>query len=257
MVRVTALVLLGLVLGGACGIAGVWQWHRFGEKRLANDELRAAADQRPVPVDDVLGTDTAIGDTLRYRPVIAAGQYDAAGQVLVRQRGVGGKVGFLVVAPLRTDGGTTLFVTRGFIAAVGAATDTPAVPAPPAGQVRVVGRVLPSEDGGLGSGLPPGQVSHIDVPALAARSGGPAYSGFVELISAEPADPGLEPLPEPDLGNPAGGAVTAQHLAYVVQWFLFAAFALAGPLILLALDRRSRRGEPAPPTEEREPAPTG
>lgn len=251
-------MLLGLVLGGLCGAAGVWQWHRFGEKRLANDELRSAAERPPVPVDEVLGTDTDVGDTLRYRTVLATGRYDPLGQVLVRQRGVGDKVGFLVVVPLRTPSGTTLFVTRGFVPATGAATDTPSVPPPPVGEVRVTGRLLPSETGGLGTGLPANQVSHIDVPALAGRdAAGPVYAGFVELISSVPADTGLQALPEPDLGNPAGGALTAQHLAYVVQWFLFAAFALAGPVILLALDRRSRRRGPAPEEKEPEPAATG
>jgi cytochrome oxidase assembly protein ShyY1 len=65
-------------------------------------------------------------------------------------------------------------------------------------------------------------------------------------------------LPPPDLTNPAGGAYVAQHLAYVVQWFLFSAFALAGPVVLLMLDRRARRREPGPKPEPAptEPAPT-
>lgn len=256
MLRVSALVLLGLVLGGVCGAAGVWQWHRFGEKRLANDELRTAAELPAAPVDDVLGPDTAVDDTIRFRTVTATGTYDPLGQVLVRQRGVANKVGFLVVAPLRTAAGTTLFVSRGFVPATGAATESPTVQSPPTGQVTVTGRVLPSERGGLGEGLPAGQVEHIDVPALATRAAtGPVYAGFVELISSTPADAGLVPLPAPDLGNPAGGAVTGQHLAYVVQWFLFSAFAVSGPVILLLLDRRAWQRGPAPSTE-REPAPT-
>ena len=251
-----ALVLLGLVLGGLCGAAGVWQWHRFGEKQLANDELRSAAERPAAPVADVLRPGVAVDETVRFRTVTATGTYDRAGQVLVRQRGVASKVGFLVVAPLRTASGTTLFVSRGFVAATGAATQSPVVPDPPAGPVTVTGRVLPSEQGGLGSGLPAGQVAQIDVPALAVRdAAGPVYPAFVELISSTPADTGLVPLPAPDLANPAGGAVTGQHLAYVVQWFLFAAFALAGPVILLLLDRRARRHGPAP-TQEREPATT-
>jgi cytochrome oxidase assembly protein ShyY1 len=92
------------------------------------------------------------------------------------------------------------------------------------------------------------------VNALAARDGVPTYDGFGELISSTPAEQGLAPLPAPDLSNPAGGAFVAQHLAYVVQWFLFSGFALAGPVILLLLDRRARRREPAP--VRREPAAT-
>jgi cytochrome oxidase assembly protein ShyY1 len=154
-----------------------------------------------------------------------------------------------VVTPLWTASGRTLFVDRGFIPATAAATVTPSVPDPPAGQVQVTARALPSEPGGLGAGLPERQVEHIDVPALAARGGRPAYPAYAELISSTPAQQGLTPLPPPDLTNPAGGAYVAQHLAYVVQWFLFSAFALAGPVVLLLLDRRARRREPGPKPE--------
>ena len=250
-----ARLALGLVLGAVCAAAGTWQWHRFGEKRLANDELRAAAAAPPVPVDEVLAPGRAVDDHVRYRTVTATGRYDGTAEVLVRQRQVDDRVGFLVVTPLRTPGGTTLLVSRGFVPATGAATDTPAVPAPPAGEVLVTARVLPSETGGLGSGLPDRQVARIDVDALAQRLGTRTYGGFAELIESRPAQTGLTTLPPPDLGNPAGGALTGQHLAYVVQWFLFAAFALTGPVLLILLDRRARRRER---TEQApEPAPTG
>ena len=248
--RVLALVLLGLVLGGACGAAGVWQWHRFGQKKTADDELRAAAAQPVAPVDEVLVPGRAVDDTVRFRTVTATGRYDGAAQLLVRQRQVNGTPGFLVITPLRTASGRTLFVDRGFVAATGAATQTPSVPDPPAGQVQVTARVLPSEDGGLGTGLPDRQIERIDVPALAARDGVPTtYPAFGELVSSTPPEQGLTPLPAPDLSNPAGGAYVAQHLAYVVQWFLFSAFALAGPVVLLLLDRRARRREPGPKPE--------
>jgi cytochrome oxidase assembly protein ShyY1 len=251
---VLALIALGLVLGGACGAAGVWQWHRFGEKKLADDELRAAAARPTAPVDEVLTLGRVVDDTVRFRTVSATGRYDATRQVLVRQRQVNDTPGFLVITPLRTSSGRTLFIDRGFMPATGAATLTPTPPDPPAGEVQVTARVLPTETGGLGAGLPDRQIERIDVQALAARDGVPAYPAFGELISSTPPEQGLTPLPAPDLTNPAGGAYVAQHLAYVVQWFLFSAFALAGPVILLLLDRRARRREPAPP--KREPAAT-
>jgi cytochrome oxidase assembly protein ShyY1 len=247
--RVLALVMLGLVLGGACGAAGVWQWHRFGQKKTADDELRAAAAQPAAPVDEVLVAGRAVDDTIRFRTVTATGRYDAAQQVLVRQRQISDTPGFLVITPLRTTSGRTLFIDRGFVPATGAATLTPDAADPPVGQIQVTARVLPSEPGGLGTGLPEKQIERIDVTALAARDGSPTYPAFGELISSTPAQQGLTPLPPPDLTNPAGGAYVAQHLAYVVQWFLFSAFALAGPVILLMLDRRARRREPGPKPE--------
>jgi cytochrome oxidase assembly protein ShyY1 len=243
---VLALISLGLVLGCACGAAGIWQWHRFGEKKLADDQLRAAAAQPAAPVDEVLTPGRTVDDTVRFRTITATGTYDGTRQVLARQRQVNDTPGFLVITPLRTASGRTLFIDRGFVPATGAATLTPAAPDPPAGQVQVTARVLPSEDGGLGANLPARQIERIDVPALAAKDGRPSYGAFGELISSTPAEQGLSALPAPDLSNPAGGAFVAQHLAYVVQWFLFSGFALAGPVILLLLDRRARSREPAP-----------
>ena len=254
-----ALILLGLVLGGACGAAGVWQWHRFGQKKTADDQLRAAAGQPVAPVDEVLVPGRAVDDTVRFRTVTAIGTYDATRQVVVRQRQVNDTPGFLVLTPLHTSSGRTLYVDRGFIAATGAATLTPNVPDPPAGQVQVTARVLPSEEGKLGVGLPARQIERIDVPALAAQEGVQAYPAYAELISSTPSQQGLIALPPPDLSNPAGGAYVAQHLAYVVQWFLFSAFALGGPVVLLLLDARARRNEPGPkrePGPKPEPAPT-
>lgn len=232
-----------LLLAAACTAAGLWQVERFGAKRRANAELRHNAAAAAVPADTLLAAGRPVDPALRYRRVVVAGRYDVAGQVLVRQREVDGQPGFLVVTPLRTAGPAAL-VVRGFVPSSGPADQTPSVPAPPAGVVTVTGRVLPSEPPRPTAGLPAGQVERIDVPALAARLGVPTYGGYLELVDAAPL-PGLAPTPPPDLGNPAGGAVEGQHLAYIVQWFFFALLALAGPVLLPALDRRAAAAEAA------------
>jgi hypothetical protein len=48
-------------------------------------------------------------------------------------------------------------------------------------------------------------------------------------------------VPEPDLSNPAGGAAEWQHLAYVIQWFIFALLALAAPFALARHEVREAR----------------
>ncbi len=242
--RYLALIAGGAVLAVACTLAGLWQLDRYAAKRDANADLRRNDALAPAPIETVLTPGRPFDRDQRFRKVTAAGRYDAAGQVLVRRRQVDDRLGFLVVTPLRTSGGATLLVVRGFVAATGAATDSPAVPGPPAGAVTVAGRLFPSERGSPTEGLPAGQVDRIDVPALTARRDAPAYGGYLELISSQPPQTALATLPGPDLSNPAGGAWEAQHLAYVVQWFLFAALALAAPFILALLDAR----QPAPAT---------
>jgi cytochrome oxidase assembly protein ShyY1 len=238
--RYLALLAVGVALAVGCTAAGVWQVHRYDEKRLANAQLRHNNAAPPAPVDTVLAVGRAVEPAQRYRLVTAIGRYDPAGQLLVRQREVDARAGFLVLTPLRTPGGAELLVVRGFVLATGAATQTPAVPDPPAGAVTITGRVQPSERGADRAGLPPGQVERIDAAAQQARLGVPVYGGYVELVSSTPAErPGILAIPPPDLSNPAGGAFEGQHLAYVVQWFFFALLALALPVVLAVLDRRA------------------
>ena len=73
-------------------------------------------------------------------------------------------------------------------------------------------------------------------------------------MSSQPGTAGLIQIPAPDLSNPAGGAIEPQHLAYVIQWFLFAALALAAPFVMARAETRrapatvdrGRRAAPAP-----------
>jgi cytochrome oxidase assembly protein ShyY1 len=235
-----------LLLAAVCTAAGLWQIHRYGEKRTDNSELRRNASAPAQPATQVLAVGRPVDPALKLREVTAVGRYEPAGQLLVRQREVDQRAGFLVVTPLRTTGGV-LFVVRGFVPAVGAATQSPPVPPPPAGEVTVTGRVYPSEAADPMTGtLPAGQIARINVPALGRRLGSPTFGGYLELISSQPADsPGLVAIPAPDLSNPAGGAVEGQHLAYIVQWFFFGLLALAAPILLPILDRRAREAQAA------------
>lgn len=250
--RYLRLFAIGLLVAVGCCAAGVWQYHRWHGKRDANAELRANAAAGPVPVDQLMTADRPFDPANRMRQLQAVGSYQAADELYVRQRQVNDEVGFLVVTPLRTTDGPMLLVVRGWLPAEGSATQTPTAPAPPAGQVRLVARGYPGEPGGLGVGLPAGQIQRINVAAIGARLGAPVYLGYAELISTEPVGGGaanaqpageqpasaLPVLPPPDLSNPAGGADEWQHLAYVVQWFCFALLALAAPVLLAHFERR-------------------
>ena len=236
--RYLRLAALCLLAAAVCVMAGVWQYHRWHGKHATNAELRASAATAPVPVGDLLRTDRPLPPADRFRMVTARGTWDAAGELYVRQRQVNSALAFLVVTPLRTDDGRTLLVVRGWQAATGSATQRPATPAPPPGEVALVGRAYPSEHGGIGANLPDRQIQRIDTAAIGSRLGVTVYDGYVELADQQP-DPGnLAVLPAPDLTNPAGGADEWQHLAYVAQWFCLAALALAAPFLLAVLERR-------------------
>ncbi|HEX5495819.1 MAG TPA: SURF1 family protein [Mycobacteriales bacterium] len=250
--RYLALVAVCVVLAAGCVAAGLWQVHRYHGKHDANTLLRRN-DARPVvPVERLLAPGQTLDPDQQFRRVSARGHYDVTGQVFVRQREVDNQAGYLVLTPLRTDAGPVLLIVRGWMRVGGSATQTPTVPPPPAGEVSLTGRVFPSEASTGQRGLPTGQIERINVPGLARRLGAVTYGGYVELISERPAEHGVRAMPAPDLSNPAGGAFEGQHLAYVVQWFIFAALALAAPPVLAYKDAHRDDGDGPPGSDHPE-----
>jgi cytochrome oxidase assembly protein ShyY1 len=232
--RWLALGFLVLLVVPAFFLLSRWQLSRLDDRRYNNDLVTSHADQAPVPLDSVMSPGAApstVGDAQRWLPVTATGRYDPAREVLVRKRPLQGRNGFWVVTPLVTASGAVLAVNRGWVEAGGSASDTQAVPAPPAGEVTVTGRVQPSEAAPVQpSDLPLGQVTDLDV-ALVAGAGAAAYPGYVQLESSQPVQAeGLTPIPLPDLSD-------GPHLSYAIQWVLFAIVAVTGFVLLIRRER--------------------
>jgi cytochrome oxidase assembly protein ShyY1 len=266
--RYAALSLLMLVVAGVCVLAGTWQIARLHGKVGANAELRHNAHDAAVPVAQVLpllGTSDAppAGHAIQFRTVQASGRYDSAHEGLVRQRTVNDDTGYLVLTPLRTSGGT-LLVVRGFVSDGNGAISAPSVPAPPRGPVTVQARVEPAESKADEAGrLGERQLESINPVEQASRLGGRVFDGYAELLPRQPGGAGLTAIPKPDLSNPAGGAVEPQHVAYIIQWYLFALLALAAPIAMVRAETRhtdqrdfDERVSPEfePPTPEQERA---
>lgn len=242
--RFLALWAVAVLAAAGCVWAGVWQIHRYDWKHGSNDLLRHNNAAAVVPAADLLSTRREASKHLQFRKVSATGRYVARDQLLVRSREVNDSPAYLVLTPLRTNAGPMLLVVRGWVPVTGSATVAPRVPGPPAGEVRLTARIYPSEPAGGATSLPRGQIERINVPALRDRLGQPTYGGYAELIH-ESGTSRLAVLPGPDMSNPAGGAYELQHLAYVVQWFVFALIALALPVVLARIEaRRDERPRP-------------
>lgn len=236
--------LVVMVAAAVCFWAGAWQWQRLHDKHAANVELRTNNDDAIAPVAQVL---RPVGDpgavdaakAAEYRPVTATGSYLPGSQSMVRDQGLDGAVGFYVLTPMRLDSGETLLVVRGWIRAGSDARSTPSAPPSPAGPVTITARAMPAQSGSEKYGqLPAGQIAAINPAEAAARLGAPVLAGYVTLEDGQPGAAGLTAVPAPDMSNPAGGAIEPQHLAYVIQWFVFGLLALALPLILARADLR-------------------
>ncbi len=239
--RYAALSALMGVVALVCIAAGTWQIVRFEGKVSANDDLRGNAHAAPVAVSKLLPLTTAAApakDDIELRTVTATGTFDDRDQVLVRGRSVDGRDGYLVLTPLATDR-ATLLVVRGFVQERADGAPLPAAAAPTGVGHRVSARVLPGE--AKDEGLSDGTVAAINPGQQARRLGRPTYDGFAELLAKQPGTAGLTAMPNPDLSNPAGGAVEPQHFAYIIQWYLFALLALAAPFAMARAEGREQR----------------
>jgi cytochrome oxidase assembly protein ShyY1 len=243
--RYVALSALMLLVAVACIGAGTWQIMREKQKHAANDELRHNAHAPTVAAGAVLppvgAAPRPADDAVQYRTVTASGTYDGSHQVLVRQRTVDGDTGYLVLTPLR-GAESSLLVVRGFLS--GTVSEIVTAPAPPSGRVSIRGRVQPAETrADRADALPAGQVESINPVQQATRLGTPVLDGYLELLDGQPGTAGLTSMPTPDLSNPAGGAVEPQHIAYVIQWYLFAGLAVAAPFVMARAEQRRESRE--------------
>jgi len=99
LVAIGVLAMIGL---------GFWQRQRWIDERVKSDALAAQAAGTPVPLDEALadsGVDAstapaAVPESVEFRRVEVSGVYDAAGEVLVRNRSQGGAPGAWVLTPL-------------------------------------------------------------------------------------------------------------------------------------------------------------
>ena len=218
-----AFVILTVALGN-------WQRHRAAEKNALAAEFAAAARQPPVD----LTTRDEDAARLRFRPVRASGEYDAAHQLFIDNKVHAGRPGFHVVAPLRLAASSRyVLVDRGWIAQGARRSDLPVVP-PPEGNVTVIGRVnLPPQHYlELRRESTPGPLwENLDIERIAAATGLDLLPVVIEQADpVEPSDRLVRDWPAPDLG-------AAQNVSYMVQWYSFAALAL---VLWLALNRRPR-----------------
>jgi cytochrome oxidase assembly protein ShyY1 len=219
------LVLLLVLLAAAavCARLGVWQLERAQLRATQNEREVVALREDAVPIDDVLAPQTTFDGDLLGRQVSVTGTYDADAQLVVADRALEGRTGWVVLTPLRVSGGVgdgaVLPVARGWVASPDAAA------APPAGTVSLTGYLQPSEAAGA-----------LDTAAATAESistaqlvniwGGPIYSGYLVLTSSTPAQDGaLEILPAPQPRG--GGGWDLRNLGYALQWWIFGLFAVA------------------------------
>lgn len=214
------LALLALATAFAVVFAwlGVWQYNT-AQHDAREAALREGPRQPTVPLDDLVQPHEPFPANGNLRKVETSGTYDTDKQFLVPGRVLNDQDGYWVVTPLAADStGARLPVLRGFV------TDPADAPAPPSGQIDLVGSLAPSDSPMDVGPLPEGQRGSIDVAALVNEWGGSVYNAFVFVVDQEPAETAeaLQAVPPPD---PEVDGFDWRNLGYALQWWVFAGFA--------------------------------
>jgi cytochrome oxidase assembly protein ShyY1 len=212
---------LAIVFAIACGLLSWWQLARREEKVVENARVAANYDAAPIPLDEALPRLDSYEAEDEWLPVQVTGVYEE--QLLVRNRPLGGKAGFELLAPLRTADGSVFVVDRGWLPVGSDVTAPETIPAAPSGEVTVVARLKPGEPSLPGGTSEAGVLASIQLEEVARILDEPVYTEAYGLVASE--DPAVAEMPvasirpEPDEGP---------HLSYAFQWVIFAIIGFAG-----------------------------
>jgi cytochrome oxidase assembly protein ShyY1 len=221
-------------------LLGMWQLRRLEERQTLNSMIEERSASPSVDLSALASQPGAAPGDLEWRRVTATGMYDAAAQVILEGRSHLNAAGSNVLTPLVLGDGTAVVVNRGWIAI------DALPPSPPTGSVTVAGVLRPDEGSGvLGGGSGPvTRIGSIDLRRLAAQIDANLLPVYLQLESQVP-DMGDQLLPVPLPESSEG-----PHLAYAIQWFLFAVIVLIGfPALVVRTARISvSRRTPSTPS---------
>ncbi|MCG7527166.1 SURF1 family protein [Streptomyces sp. OfavH-34-F] len=234
------LALLSLVLIPVMVELGFWQLHRHEHKVAQNALISRNLKADPVPVSRLTSPGHTVPRADYWRTVTATGTFDEKHTVVVRRRTANdGAIGVHVLVPFDLKGGGTVMINRGWVPSAADQHAFPDVPAAPKGEVTVTGRLKADETTGASgikdiSDLPDRQVMLINSAQQARLLGRPVLGGYIELTGPAPADGSPETIGAPDDGS------IGPHMAYAVQWWLFAAGVPVGFVVLARREKRDR-----------------
>ena len=135
-------VALVVVFSVACGFLANWQLDRRETKLASIGLITANYNQAPVPISDLVGSNSFNSKANLWRSVSMTGKYLVKSELLVRNRPNNGQPGFEQLVPFRSDLGLTFFVSRGWLP-TGQKQDSPdRVPIPTSGSVTITARIL-------------------------------------------------------------------------------------------------------------------
>ena len=210
--------LLLVSVGGFLWL-GAWQWSRAQDQPSSADAISTVP---AVSLASVYSPGEPVPRAANGQLVRVSGEYNAAAQLLVPHPMSSEAHQFWILTPLELPDGSVLPIVRGW----SAQSSGPGL-VPPTGRVVVSGRLQPPESDSLRAQsaevLPVGQIAIVSSAELLSLWEGDLFQGFVVLEEQRPAS-ALPAVAPP--ATAAAPGVSWQNLAYAIQWWLFAAFAI-------------------------------
>lgn len=236
MIRTLSAGLLVLLVAIGFVALGFWQLARLDQRRAFNAEMTGRLHAAPLALS---GADLSEPvDTLKYRPVVARGEYDGAHQQSLVNQFWQGQLGVRLVTPLVIAGSDrAVLVDRGWIPDVDSAPERWDKYAEP-GTVEVRGWIQPGQDG---SGRPaqfkpqPRTWLRVDTQQMQPQIGHPLLPFYIQPApNADRTTPPLRSDFNPDLSE-------GSHLGYAITWFGLAVAVLAGFVVLVRSGRLTQK----------------
>lgn len=245
--RIALTMLVALAVSAAAIWLGFWQLHRHQFKADAVAAYDAAAEAPVADLSEVIPAgSTALPDDAEWRTVTVTGTFEQDTTTILRGRPIDSTAAWQFLAWLDTDDGRSVLVSAGWAEQPGPNED-PELPTYPEGEVTVTGivRAWEEDDGKEATS----SVTRI-TPSQLYEPAGEVVPGY--LMIREICDAGAcadtvagAQVPLPDIS-------TGPHLSYAVQWWIFAALAPIGAVLLLRRDTEME-GDETEPAEARAP----
>lgn len=227
-----------------------WQLGKNTKRTEFNERLKAAMEQAPVPVSEVLPKDPAkpVEEAQEWRHVTLQGKLLPQQEVLLRNRPVESAPAYQVITPFETTDGATVLVNRGWVPAESGDNRPELIAKAPDAEMELTGYVRLGEgknDRGVIDAEGRKQTTSVNAEQIGAATGLTLAHDYVQLdeqsteaITARAGDsrgaPHPIPLPKIESGP---------YLSYGIQWI---AFGIIAPILLgwfIWLEIKERRRE--------------
>ncbi|MBU3716021.1 MAG: SURF1 family protein [Candidatus Nanopelagicaceae bacterium] len=232
MKRIVGASLLAVILVALCIQGARWQFDRHEVRHAKNELIRANIAKAPIMESDL--TILSLNE-VAWRSIKLTGRFNPESEILVRNRYHEGKYGFGVVTLFQSSAGKSYWVDRGWVVAGKDALTPPETKPVSSELISIEGRVRVENIEAQISGT---------VFAVPGNDGGSQLARWnnEKAISTEPFYFDLVSSDNstftPDVPATLPELSDGPHLAYTVQWVLFAGLVLFGLYLVIREERK-------------------